>query len=100
MHVMNAQNSAPCDSDPEIKWVSRPLRERQRGSTIDALPPELARNRILGSADAAAFWGVSLPHWRRMYRLGQVPKPIKLSLRKYGWRVGDLVDALAARSAA
>ncbi|MFC1455391.1 helix-turn-helix transcriptional regulator [Microvirga arabica] len=66
---------------------------------IDFLPPELARNRVLDSAQAAAFWGVSLPHWRRMYRLDQVPKPIKLSVRKLGWRVGDLVDALAARSA-
>jgi predicted DNA-binding transcriptional regulator AlpA len=66
---------------------------------IDALPPELSRNRILGAADAAAFWGVSVPHWRRLYRAKQVPRPIRLSERRLGWRVGDLVDALAARAA-
>ncbi len=69
------------------------------GKPLDFLPPELARSRVLDSAQAARFWGVSLPHWRRMYRLGQVPKPIKLSARKLGWRVGDLIDALAARAA-
>jgi prophage regulatory protein len=75
-------------------------RAQRSTSAIDALPPNLARNRILGSADAAAFWGVSLPHWRRLYRVQQVPTPIKLSARKLGWRVGDLIDALETRSAA
>lgn len=78
----------------------RGLVPRRGTGTLDFLPPELARSRILGSADAAAFWGVSLPHWRRLYRLNQVPEPIRLSERRLGWRIGDLIDALATRSAA
>ena len=46
---------------------------------------------------ASAFWGVSLPHWRRLYRTGKVPHPIKVGERKLGWRVGALADALNAR---
>lgn len=73
---------------------------KHASNAVSSLPPELARSRIFDAIEAAKFWGVSLPHWRRLYRLGQVPKPIKLSARRLGWRVGDLIDALAARSAA
>ena len=63
------------------------------------LPPsaEIERNRILDAAQAADFWGVSLPHWRRLYQRHKVPAPIKIGERKLGWRVRDLVDGLAAR---
>lgn len=56
------------------------------------------RSRILTPAEAAAFWGMSLSHWRRMYRRGQTPRPIRLSARKLGWRVGDLIDGLEKRN--
>jgi predicted DNA-binding transcriptional regulator AlpA len=73
----------------------------KRGAAITAtlanLPSDLGRNRILDAAASAAFWGVSLAHWRRMYRTGAVPAPIKVGERKLGWRVGALVDALKAR---
>ena len=49
--------------------------------------------RILDSAQAAEFWGVSLPHWRRLYREGKVPRGIRIGVRKLGWRVSDLIDA-------
>lgn len=68
-------------------------------SALNHLPSEIARHRILNSTEAAAFWGVSVPHWRRLYRANEVPCPIKLGARKLGWRVGDLIDALAARAA-
>lgn len=68
-------------------------------SIIDRLPSDLARHRILGSAEAAEFWNVSLPHWRRLYRMGKVPKPIRVGDRKLGWQFGDLIDALAKRAA-
>jgi predicted DNA-binding transcriptional regulator AlpA len=66
-------------------------------ATLANLPTDLGRDRILSAAASAAFWGVSLPHWRRMYRTGAVPKPIKVGERKLGWRVGVLTDALKAR---
>jgi predicted DNA-binding transcriptional regulator AlpA len=64
---------------------------------LNTLPPDLGRNRILDSRNAAEFWGVSLPHWRRLYRAGKVPPPIPIGDRKKGWRVGALIDGLASR---
>jgi predicted DNA-binding transcriptional regulator AlpA len=61
------------------------------------LPPDIARHRVLGTAEAAALCNISVPHWRRLYRTGKVPAPIKLSERKLGWRVGDLVEWLNSR---
>jgi len=66
-------------------------------ATLADLPSDLGRSRILDAAMASAFWGVSLPHWRRLYRTGKVPRPIKVGERKLGWRIGDLADALAVR---
>jgi predicted DNA-binding transcriptional regulator AlpA len=65
---------------------------------LNTLPPDLGRNRVLDSRNSAEFWSVSLPHWRRLYRAGKVPPPILIGDRKYGWRVGDLIDALAKRA--
>jgi predicted DNA-binding transcriptional regulator AlpA len=72
-------------------------REAAITATLANLPSDLGRNRILDAATASEFWGVSLAHWRRMYRTGAVPKPIKVGERKLGWRVGALADALNAR---
>jgi predicted DNA-binding transcriptional regulator AlpA len=52
----------------------------------------MARRRLLDTAEAAEFCKLSIPHWRRLYRAGKVPSPVRLSTRKYGWRLGDLVD--------
>lgn len=68
-------------------------------TTLNNLPSDLGRSRVLDAATASAFWGVSLPHWRRLYRTGKVPQPLKIGERKLGWRVGVLADALAAREA-
>lgn len=66
-------------------------------NVLEGLPTEIARHRILNTSQAATFWGVSVPHWRRLYRNQRVPAPILVSTRKLGWRVGDLMDALATR---
>lgn len=66
-------------------------------STLDALPPEIARHRILATRDACEFVGISIPEWRRMRTRGQAPAPIMLGTRKHGWRVGDLIDWIASR---
>jgi predicted DNA-binding transcriptional regulator AlpA len=75
-------------------------REAAITATLANLPSDLGRNRILDAATASEFWGVSLAHWRRMYRIGAVPKPIKIGERKLGWRIGTLADALEARERA
>jgi prophage regulatory protein len=67
--------------------------------TFSHLPPEVTRCRILDTAEAAEFCKLSVPHWRRLYRTGKVPRPVRLSARKYGWRIGDLIDFIDARIA-
>lgn len=61
-------------------------------------PPDIARSRVLSSADAAALAGFSLAHFRRLYRAGKVPKPIRLGERKLGWQAGTFTDWLDARA--
>ena len=63
-------------------------------------PFDRERAKVLGSAEAAAFIGLSLPHFRRLYRLGKVPKGIQVGERKLGWQVGVLADFLDAKTAA
>ena len=62
------------------------------------LPPSLNRDRVLDSAQAANFLGISVPHFRRLYRAKRVPSPIMIGYRKYGWQVGVLVDFVAAKT--
>jgi prophage regulatory protein len=62
------------------------------------LPASLNRDRVLDSAQAANFLGISLPHFRRMYRAKRVPPPIMIGYRKYGWQAGVLVDFVAAKT--
>ncbi|WP_116529385.1 AlpA family transcriptional regulator [Microvirga sp. KLBC 81] len=66
-------------------------------NTLDHLPADLNRHRVLSAAEAAAFLNLSLPHFRRLYRSGAVPPPIRLSERRLGWRVGDLIVWIEAR---
>ncbi len=66
---------------------------------LDHLPTDIARHRVLDTFEAAALCGFSVAHWRRLYRSGKVPAPMKLSERKLGWRGGDLVEWLASRTA-
>jgi len=68
--------------------------------SLNSFPPDLTRNRILDSGQASEFWVVSTAHWRRLYRAKKVPSPIRIGDRKYGWRIGDLIDALAERAGA
>src|SRR5687768_3000171 len=68
-------------------------------ATIDDLPSHVTRHRVLDTAEAAAFCRFSVPHWRRLYRSGDAPAPVRLSTRKYGWRIGDLIDWIGANRA-
>jgi len=63
------------------------------------LPLDVARNRVVNTADAAAYIGVDVQMFRRMVGSGSLPTPIKLSERVRGWRIGELSDWIAARAA-
>ena len=52
------------------------------------IPSDLNRERLLNTAQTAEFLGMSVPHFRRLYRAKKVPTPIKIGERKYGWRLG------------
>lgn len=67
-------------------------------STLNRLPSEMNRARVLSSAQAAELTGFSLSHFRRLCRSGKVPKPVQLGGRKLGWRFGALVDWIEAES--
>lgn len=83
---------------PEIDAEKKTTKEAAATATLNNLPADLGRSRVIDAKCSAAFWGVSLPHWRRMYRTGKVPRPIKIADRKLGWRIGDLIDALSKRT--
>ena len=60
--------------------------------TTSIISTDISRHRVIGAAEAASFCNFSLPHWRRLARTGEAPKPLHQSARKVGWRVGDLLD--------
>jgi prophage regulatory protein len=67
-------------------------------STLANIPSDLSRERLLGTQQTAEFLGLSIPHFRRLYRAGKVPPPIKVGARKYGWRLGGLIDFVNAKA--
>lgn len=64
------------------------------------LPPELAGARILSEREAAAFVGLSVATMERKRTLGRGPRFVRLSERRLGYRVNDLVEWLAERASA
>ncbi len=95
------------EAERKAKEAERAAKEAKKAAAAEAtagvlarLPSDLGRGRIMDAPAAAMYWGVSLPHWRRLYRLGRVPAPIKIGERKLGWRVGDLADGIASRQTA
>jgi predicted DNA-binding transcriptional regulator AlpA len=67
-------------------------------SVLNELPAVISGNRLLDSAQAAEMVGMSLPHFRRLYRSGRVPSPVRVGERKLGWRAGDLSAWLASKA--
>ena len=67
-------------------------------SALANLPSDLNRERLLGTEQTAEFLGMSIPHFRRLYRAKKVPSPIKIGDRKYGWQLGVLIDFVTAKS--
>lgn len=65
-------------------------------SALASLPNSIIRHRVLGPKDTAAFLGLTVSQLRRMRVDEILPPPIQFSERRYGWRVGDLIDWLNA----
>jgi predicted DNA-binding transcriptional regulator AlpA len=62
------------------------------------LPDSLAQERVLSAPQAAELFGVSIATFRRQYWAGKTPPPIRLSERRLGWRVRDLLEHLSKRA--
>ncbi len=64
------------------------------------LPPEIARQRVIDERAAAEFIGLSHVSLERMRKAGAAPRHVRLSERRLGYRVCDLLDWLDARASA
>jgi predicted DNA-binding transcriptional regulator AlpA len=78
--------------------VNAPEAPPASADCLSHLPDNLSLHRVLDTKEAAAFCRISVPHWRRMYRTGAAPAPIRLSSRKLGWPAGTLVNWLSSRN--
>jgi prophage regulatory protein len=67
---------------------------------LENLPHEIRQCRIITVAEAAALCRYSTQHFRELYRTGQVPAPIRLSARRYGWKVSTILAWLDSKAAA
>lgn len=65
---------------------------------LQNLPTEITKNRILTTVEAAALCRYSTNHFRELYRTGKVPPPIRLSARRYGWKVSTIVEWLDSKA--
>jgi predicted DNA-binding transcriptional regulator AlpA len=61
------------------------------------LPYELARDPILGTAQAAIAVNQSPVHVRRLVRAGKFPPPLKIGDRKLGWRTSTITRYIETR---
>jgi len=63
-------------------------------SRLSTLPADY---RVLSEADAAAYCGLSLVHFRRMRRDQKGPKYVRLTEKRVGYRFRDLLVWLEER---
>lgn len=61
------------------------------------LPQHLEAERVLNAHQAAELMGVSIATFRRLHWAGRIPAAVRLSDRRLGWRVRDLLSHLATR---
>jgi predicted DNA-binding transcriptional regulator AlpA len=64
------------------------------------LPDVLGQERVLSAQQAAELFGVSIATFRRQYWAGKTPSALRISDRRLGWRVKDLLEHLAKRAKA
>jgi|GEM_PF-6387573 len=55
-------------------------------------------HRVITEAEAARYCGLSVAHFRRLRKNLQGPRFVQLSVRRIGYRIGDLLAWLDDRS--
>ena len=65
-----------------------------RQSDLPNMPHDF---RVVSESDAAAYCSLSLVHFRRLRRDNKGPKHVRLSTRRIGYRVRDLLNWLDER---
>lgn len=65
--------------------------DEDNGRTRSRLSKLPADYRVLNEADAAAYCGLSLVHFRRMRRDQKGPKYVQLTEKRVGYRFKDLL---------
>ena len=63
------------------------------------LPVDIARQRVLDERTAAKFIGVSPLTLERLRKTGAAPRHLRLSQRRLGYRLHDILEWLDARAA-
>lgn len=63
------------------------------------LPETVTADRILTAGQAAELLGISVATFRRLHDAGRVPAAIRISDRRIGWRLGDLLAHLQTKHA-
>ncbi len=61
-------------------------------------PLDIEANRVVGEDDAAGLIDLSGSSLRRLRRAGAGPRYVRLSPRRIGYRIGDLIAWLEARA--
>ena len=67
---------------------------------LSRLPADVTENRMLITKEAAALCGYSADQWRELYQRGLAPPPVKLSARRYAWKLKTLLDWIDSKAAA
>jgi predicted DNA-binding transcriptional regulator AlpA len=65
----------------------------------DRLPPELAPHRVVSRRQLAEITGLSEATHERLDARGEGPRAIRLSARRLGYRLSDVLAWLEARGA-
>jgi hypothetical protein len=61
-------------------------------TSLDSLPPEAWRKRMVGIHGAAEFVDKSIYEIRRLVKLGLFPRPCRPNGRQWSWQLGQLAD--------
>jgi hypothetical protein len=72
------------------------LTKRERNEALLAamlanMPPEIALKRIIPTAQAAVFKGMSPRQWRREKAAGRTPPAVKIGVKAEGYYLCDLL---------
>jgi predicted DNA-binding transcriptional regulator AlpA len=82
-------------TEADDEGIKQPSRSAYRA--LRNLPPEIALNQILVTAQAGPFCGYSPNRWRELARDGLAPPPMKVGPHRLGWRVADLIQWIESR---